>query len=78
MTKAIVSIGYDNYVFDLKDALVVAELLGKAERYEEKYVSLGPNTHHVYASDSHILGHIKLMSTDLYNMAKLAGKPEKS
>jgi hypothetical protein len=77
MSKAILTLEYTNYVLDLKDAVAVAELLGKAERYEEKYrPSPEPNTHHIYSNDTHFIGNLKLLSTDLYNMAKLAGKPE--
>jgi hypothetical protein len=78
MSKAILTLEYTNYVLDLKDAVIVAELLGKAERYEEKYrPHPEPNTHHIYSNDAHFVGNLKLLSTDLYNMAKLAGMPDK-
>lgn len=74
MAKAILTIGYTDYVMDLKDAVTIAEMLSKAERYENKYVSGGPNTQHIYENDKE-LGSIKLISDSLYQMAKLAGKP---
>jgi len=38
-------------------------------------VSGGENTHHVYPNNEALTA--KLISDDLYRMAKLAGKPEK-
>lgn len=76
MTKAIVSLGYTNYILDLKDAVAVAEMLSGAEQYEEKYISNGDNTHHIYPATK-LLGTIKLISDDFYRMAKLAGPPPK-
>ena len=76
MTKAIISLGYTNYVMDLKDAVTVAEILSKAEAYDCTYVSGGNNTHHIFPVEKE-LGHIRLISTDFYQMCKLAGKPGK-
>jgi hypothetical protein len=50
-------------------------MLSKAELYEEKYVQGSDNTFHIYASDKQAIGNIKLISDDLYRMAKLAGPP---
>jgi hypothetical protein len=72
---AILNIGYNGYVMPLKDAVVVAEMLGKAERYEEKYRS-GDNTHHIYSETKENIGTIRLLSDAFYQGAKLAGKPE--
>lgn len=77
MSKAIVRFGYTDYVLELKDAVSLAELLSKAEIYNNKYVSGGDNTHHIYANDAHEVGTVKLISDDFYRMAKLAGKPAK-
>lgn len=76
VSKAIISMGYTQYVVDLKDAVAIAEALSKAEVYEEKYVKDADNTHHIYPNTKS-LGSISLMSDDLYRMAKLAGKPGK-
>jgi len=76
MTMAIITIGYNGYVLPLKDAVVVAELLGKAERYENKYRSGADSTHHVYTETKDDLGTIRLLSDAFYQGAKLAGKPE--
>jgi hypothetical protein len=73
---AILNIGYNGYVMPLKDAVVVAEMLGKAERYEEKYRSGSDNTHHIYSETKENIGTIRLLSDAFYQGAKLAGKPE--
>ena len=71
----VLSFGYGEYVLSTKDAVTVMEIMQKAERYECKYVSGGDNTHHVYANTDSAVA--KLISDDLYRMAKLAGKPER-
>jgi len=71
----VLSFGYGEYVLSPKDAVAIMEILQKSERYECKYVSGGDNTHHVYPSTECLTA--KLISDDLYRMAKLAGKPEK-
>ena len=76
MTKAIISFGYTEYVLDLKDAVTLAELLGKAEVYEEKYVRDGNNTHHIYSNEK-AMGTLKILGESTYSMYKLAGKPTK-
>ena len=77
MAKALLNIGYYHYVVDLKDAVMVAEVLAKAELYELKYVKSGENTHHIYDNDKAETGSLRLIADSLYQMAKLAGKPEK-
>ncbi len=77
MSKSIVKFGYNDFVMELKDAVSLAELLSKAEVYDNKYVSGGGSTHHIYANDAQEMGTIKLISDDFYRMAKLAGKPSK-
>jgi predicted DNA-binding ArsR family transcriptional regulator len=77
----VVSLGYSNYVLSNKDAVALAEILEKAELYESIWIPSGErnggpdHTHHVYENDKQI--DMKLISTDLYRMAKLAGRPEK-
>ena len=76
MTMAVLTIGYNGYVMPLKDAVTVAEMLGKAERYEEKYRSGGDNTYHIYSETKENIGTMRLLSDAFYHGAKLAGKPE--
>lgn len=79
MTKAIVQFGYDHYVMDAKDALLMHELLAKAECFKRNYRSQdeGGPTYHVWDQD-HITEtrSFEIMPDSLYRMAKLAGKPD--
>jgi len=76
-TKVTIDLGYKSYVLDTKDALTLAEIVSKAEMYEEKYHGGGqPNSYHVYANDDRFT--MRVLPDSMYNMAKLAGKPEKS
>lgn len=79
MTKAILAVGYTEYVLDLKDAVTVAELLSKAEKHEGKYHhSSSTRSHHIYENEESELASLKLITDSFYRMAKLAGKPDKS
>lgn len=72
----IVSMGYTDYVMSPKDAFTLSEVLARAERYEDKYHGGGiDNTRHVYANENAF--NMKIISDDVYRMAKLAGKPAK-
>lgn len=77
----VVSLGYSNYVLSNKDAVALAEILEKAELYEAIWIPSGErnggpdHTYHIYENDKHV--DMKLISADLYRMAKLAGRPEK-
>lgn len=72
--KAIISLGYVNYVMETKDALLIAEMLSKAEIYEENYRS-GGTAHHIYDNDKTDIGVLRLVSDAFYQIAKLAGRP---
>lgn len=80
----IVTIGYQDYALSTKDAVTIMDILGNAERYEERYVSKDDKnnttgdsyqTFHVYENDTVFTA--KLIPNDRYRMAKLAGKPLK-
>jgi len=78
MAKAVMTIGgYVHFVMDVKAAAQVMEVLGGAEKYETKYrkAEEGGTTQHIYPADIEAVT-LKLISDDLYRMAKLAGKPE--
>jgi len=81
----IVTIGYQDYALPTKDAITLLELLSKAERYEDRYVSKDAkdnttgeayHTFHVYENDT--VFNAKVIPNEKYRMAKLAGKPERS
>jgi hypothetical protein len=77
MAKVVISFGYKSYVVDGDKALQIMELLQGAEQYEYKYraASEGGTTHHVFESDLTMVD-IKFLPNELYQMYKLAGKPE--
>ena len=75
----VMELGYNSIVLPVKDALAVAEIMQRAEKYEKKYNrgDDGNNsyTYHVWPNPDEVV--MKLISDDIYRMAKLAGKPEK-
>lgn len=75
----VVSLSYGELVMPTEDAVTLLKILERAETYRHKYHNNGAGgssetTHHVYPNDTPY--HAKLISEDLYRMAKLAGKPE--
>ncbi len=76
----VMELGYNSIVLPVKDALAVAEIMQRAEKYEKKYNrgDDGNNsyTYHVWVNPDEIT--MKLISDDIYRVAKLAGKPEKN
>ena len=70
----VVQLGYSHYVMPTKDAVQLLEILEKAERYAHKYRTNADSTHHVWLNDTVV--EAKMIGSDLYRMAKLAGKPE--
>ena len=78
MSKVIVSIGWNNdFVMDADKALTLLDLLKDAEKYQEVYQSSekGGSTYHIFPQQKE-LANLKVLSTNMYNLAKLAGKPE--
>ena len=78
----VIDFGYNtnSLVMSPKDALAMAEIMQRAERYEKKYRPGGGGgessyTYHVWPNSEETS--LKLISDDTYRMAKLAGKPEK-
>jgi len=79
MTKAIVRFGYDQYVMDAQDALVVHEILAKAEFFHRKYRrdTEGGTLFYIWPQEGESdLKSFEIVPDHLYRMAKLAGKPE--
>jgi hypothetical protein len=73
----IVELGYTKYIVSNKDAVTIADILEKAELYEQKWRKEedGGTTYHVYDNDKQFT--LTSLTNSLYNMAKLAGKPVK-
>lgn len=79
MPKAIINVGYSDYIVEAEDALTLYSILAKAERYKRNYRSKeeGGTLHYVWAQDNEDeLRQFSIMSDGLYRMAKLAGKPQ--
>ncbi len=80
MAKVIVEFGYDRaFVMDADRALTLLDLLKDAEVYKEVYRSKekGGNTHHVFPQQKELCS-LKVLSSNMYSLAKLAGKPEEN
>jgi hypothetical protein len=80
MSKAIVRVGYEDYIVDADKALAIVEALANAERYEMKYYRAegdvaAYHTHHVYDMDTDKKFHIEVLSNKFYLLCKMAGKP---
>jgi hypothetical protein len=80
----VIDLGWQKVIMPRESALKMVELLEKSEVYEDKYWSRDERekkgiteeyTHHVYPNDKHY--NMKIITDELYQMAKLAGKPEK-
>ena len=80
----VVEIGYQSLILPREEALALVEILEKSQIYERKYwreedrKARGMTTdytYHVYP-DEHQYA-TKIVSDQHYNMAKLAGKPDK-
>lgn len=74
--KAVIKIGYTNYVVEPDQALQIAGILMSAEIYESKYNGDKGSTYHVYEQDGSGIN-IEMMPENKYKLCKLAGKPNK-
>lgn len=80
MSKAIVRVGYEDYIVDADKALAIVEALADAERYDMKYRREeggvpAHHTHHVYDVDTDKKFDVQVISNKFYLMCKMAGKP---
>lgn len=78
----VVELGWSKFILNREDGIKLVELLEKAELYEEKWISKedrvedgADHTYHVYPNDKTFT--MRLLPTQMYQMAKLAGKPAK-
>lgn len=75
--KVIITLGYQKYIMDLDKAVQVMQAFCQMEKYDDVYHKEedGGTTHHIYPET--MAASISVISESLYQMAKLAGKPEK-
>jgi Tfp pilus assembly protein PilE len=77
MSRCVITFGYKSYVVDTEQAVAVADMLCKAERFEEKYVSsMSANTFHIWEQNEIDKFSITILPDSVYRIGKLAGKPE--
>jgi hypothetical protein len=82
MSKALIRVGYNDYVMDISDAVTLMEIMSKAENYKTKtdYSGPKPNTTAYYIWEQEPTNRdsvtISLMPDAVYRVAKLAGKPQ--
>ena len=78
MSHIVIKFDYKEYVFPIKEGIQFLELFAKAKRYSKNYNSAtGSYNYYVWDRDNdENEQQATLISDELYNMAKLAGKPE--
>ena len=72
-SKAVIQYNYIYYVVDADKALMFMQILAEAERYKYDY---GNKAHHVWAQEEAPNLELKVLPKSIYDVAKLAGKPE--
>ena len=79
MKKAIIRIGYRDYVLNTEDAIKVLSVLAEAELYETKWVDENKAyNHYIFKAKKDArenIVDIRLISDETYRLAKLAGDP---
>ncbi len=78
MAKVIVEFGYDKaFVMEADKALTMLDLLKDAEVYKEVWrgQDKGGSTFHIFPQQKELCS-MKVLSSNMYSLAKLAGKPE--
>lgn len=80
MSKALISIGYTDYVMDIGDAVTVMEIMAKAENYKAVTdYNAKPNitAYYVWEQEPNRKASttMQLLPDAVYRVAKLAGKP---
>ena len=75
MSKVTMQMPYGDFVLDAKDAITIAEILSKAERYVSKGYG-SDAAHFIWHDYNEDAGAMVVISNERYRLAKLAGKPE--
>jgi hypothetical protein len=78
MAKALIKIGYTEYVIAAEDAMPIIHILASAERYEKMSHRVEDSrdytyTHHVWTDADNNFS-LEYISDELYQVAKMAGK----
>lgn len=83
--KAVITIGYHDYVMEAEDALALLQVIARGERYHSKWRKAGDEGTSYYiwteseqsGNHGNNIGVLRLISDDHYRIAKLAGAPPK-
>jgi|TARA_R110000744_G_scaffold5084_1_gene17887 hypothetical protein len=75
--KAVLKIGYTDYVVDVARATEIMDLIQNSERYEKHWDGTsGTNNYHIWNEQKEVdTTNLELIPDKLYQMAKLAGAP---
>lgn len=84
--KAVITLGYREYVMEAEDALALLQVIARGERYQSNWrkEEEGGTSYYIWAESEqpgdhgHNVGALRLISDDHYRIAKLAGAPPKS
>lgn len=71
--KVVLSVGYTEYVLDLKDAVTITEILADAEIHKSEYKD-GKSFHSIEPQSTRNSVTLRMLSTTEYKMLKLAGE----
>ena len=75
MPKAVIRVGYYDYVMEIEDAVTIAKVLSEAPRYNSK--GWGETaSHHIWSEPTKEVS-ISILSDDLIRIATMAGAPPK-
>ena len=75
MAHVVVRVGYIDFVMPAKQALEFVDLLAKAQKFDKRFNNeTREYSYYVYPDETEYT--MVLLNDDLYNVAKLAGKPE--
>jgi len=81
MSKALIRVGYNEYVMDISDAVTVMEIILKAENYRANTnynTAPSTTTYYIWGQEEKQADNIsvQLLPETRYRVAKLAGRPE--
>ena len=83
--KAVISLGYRDYVMEAEDALALLQVIARGERYQTKWrkEEEGGTSYYIWTESEqpgnhgNNIGDLRLISDDHDRIAKLAGAPPK-
>lgn len=75
MTKAVIRLGYTDYVVELEEAVAITNALANAEEFQQ--VGYGDDrAYYIWREPKADRVTIQVINDELYRVASMAGKPE--